>query len=99
MSERAVAAPHALPCLLDTHVDGAYGGTGKTFDWNIAVRAKEFGRVILAGGLTPENVADAVREVRPYAIDVSSGVESSPGVKDQEKIVRFVEAARSATMD
>lgn len=72
--------------MLDTHVDGRLGGTGKSFDWNIAVQAKEYGRVILSGGINPENVSDAVHRVLPYAIDVSSGVEVSPGAKDHRKI-------------
>ena len=72
------------------------GGTGRIFNWDIAVEAKEFGRVILAGGLTPENVADAIRHVRPYGVDVSSGVETSPGRKDIKKMRRFIENARAA---
>ena len=75
--------------LLDTYVNGTAGGTGKTFDWNIAVKAKSYGRIILAGGLTPENVADAITRVGPYGIDISSGVESAPGKKDREKLKRL----------
>jgi phosphoribosylanthranilate isomerase len=83
--------------LLDTHHDGALGGVGKTFDWDLAVAARALLRgrpLILAGGLTPENVADAIRIVRPYAVDVSSGVESEPGRKDADKIRRFFGAVR-----
>jgi phosphoribosylanthranilate isomerase len=73
--------------LLDTLVEGsAGGGTGKSFDWMIAVAAKRYGRIILSGGITPGNVAEAIRIVSPYAIDVSSGVESAPGRKDKMKI-------------
>ena len=83
--------------LLDAHVEGKSGGTGQTFDWDLAIQAKSLGKpIILAGGLTPENVAEAVRKVRPYAVDVSSGVESSPGKKDHDKIREFINNARNA---
>jgi len=88
-ADDAVRACAAL--LLDTHVEGLMGGTGLTFDWKLAVEAKSLGKpVILAGGLTPDNVLEAVRTVAPYAVDVSTGVESSPGRKDHEKIKEFV---------
>ena len=70
------------------------GGTGHTFDWNAAIAAKEYGRVILAGGLTPENVAEAVRTVRPWGVDVASGVEDAPGIKNHQKLRDFIRAAR-----
>jgi len=72
--------------LLDAFKNGAYGGTGTTFDWEIAVKAKTYGRIILAGGLTPQNAALAVERVQPYAIDVNSGVEARPGIKDHHKL-------------
>jgi phosphoribosylanthranilate isomerase len=79
--------------LLDTPSRG-YGGSGEPFDWSLAEGVSEVAPVILAGGLTPENVAAAIRAVRPYAVDVASGVESSPGVKDMGKMSRFVSAVR-----
>jgi phosphoribosylanthranilate isomerase len=83
--------------LLDSFVAGVRGGTGATFHWELAVEAKKLGRpIILAGGLTPKNVAEAVQQVRPYAVDVSSGVESSPGKKDHGKVREFIVAATSA---
>jgi phosphoribosylanthranilate isomerase len=84
--------------LLDTFVAGQPGGTGQTFNWEVAVQAKQFGRpIILAGGLTPENVGEAICTVAPYGVDVSSGVESTPGRKDHDKLRRFIENARAAT--
>lgn len=81
--------------LLDAWSTDSYGGTGQSFDWSLASRAA--GRpFILAGGLTPENVAAAVRSVRPYAVDVSSGVEAAPGRKDPAKVEAFIQAAKTA---
>lgn len=87
--------PHAL--LLDTYHKDKLGGSGETFNWELAIEAKQrFGLpIILAGGLTAENVGEAVRTVRPYAVDVSSGVEASPGRKDHAKIKAFIEAVRA----
>ncbi|HOB32948.1 MAG TPA: phosphoribosylanthranilate isomerase [Verrucomicrobiota bacterium] len=83
--------------LLDAHSESAPGGTGETFNWALARQAIRYGRpVFLAGGLTPSNVADAVRQVRPFGVDVSSGVESAPGKKDHEKVRQFIQAVRSA---
>ena len=82
--------------LLDTYVPGQSGGTGRSFDWNLAKKARQYGRIILAGGLNPDNVADAIRVARPYAVDASSGLEQEPGVKDHDKITRFVRAVRGA---
>jgi phosphoribosylanthranilate isomerase len=82
--------------LLDTAIKGSYGGTGKSFDWAIAREAKRFARIILAGGLTVENVARAILEVRPSAVDVCSGVESAPGRKDLNKLRELLnEVARA----
>jgi len=82
--------------LLDAFDPNRPGGTGKTFDWNAAREAKQYGPIILAGGLTPANVARAVREVRPFAVDVASGVESAPGIKDPAKLRAFFAAVAEA---
>jgi phosphoribosylanthranilate isomerase len=82
--------------LLDAFVADQPGGTGTTFQWDLAIEAKKLGRpIFLAGGLTPGNVAEAVRRVQPYAVDVSSGVEQSPGKKDPRKVRDFITAAKS----
>jgi phosphoribosylanthranilate isomerase len=82
--------------LLDAFSPEVRGGTGEKFNWELAVEAQKFGKpVFLAGGLTPENVADAVRKVRPFGVDVASGVESSPGKKDAAKIRAFIAAVRA----
>jgi phosphoribosylanthranilate isomerase len=80
--------------LLDTAGQGLYGGTGETFDWSAAVFAKSYGRVILAGGMNPDNVRDGVASVNPYAVDTASGVESEPGIKDHGKVKAFIDAVR-----
>ena len=83
--------------LLDACVPGLRGGTGAKFNWDLALKAKELGRpIVLAGGLTPGNVAAAVRQVQPWGVDVSSGVESWPGRKDEAKVRAFIAAARGA---
>lgn len=82
--------------LLDAYVPGAPGGTGATFDWNLAAQVARERKLTLAGGLTPRNVADAVRAVRPYCVDTASGVESAPGVKDPQLVRAFVAGAKSA---
>ena len=96
--EKDVQALPACPAsawLLDSFVPGRSGGTGATFNWDLARAAKEFGRpIILAGGLTVENVGEAVRKVQPFGLDVSSGVESKPGKKDSGKMRAFILRAR-----
>jgi phosphoribosylanthranilate isomerase len=84
--------------LLDTWKRDAAGGTGERFDWAIAKRTRSLGRLVLAGGLTPDNVGDAIREVRPFGVDVSTGIETSPGVKNAAKIRAFIEAVRAADL-
>jgi phosphoribosylanthranilate isomerase len=84
---------HAV--LLDTYSEHSYGGTGKTFNWQIATSlVKDGWRVFLSGGLSPENVSRAIGEVKPYCVDVSSGVESAPGVKDPQKLRKFIEEVK-----
>lgn len=81
--------------VLDTKVEGMFGGTGKTFNWDIAIEAKKLGPVILSGGLSPNNVAEAVEKVKPYAVDVATGVEVQPGIKDPDKLSMFIKAVRN----
>lgn len=85
--------------LLDGFSPEAMGGTGTTFDWSMAVKAKRFGQVILSGGLTPENVLRAIAQVGPAAVDVSSGVEASPGRKDRLKLRAFITAVRAGELN
>jgi phosphoribosylanthranilate isomerase len=82
--------------LLDTYKEDQWGGTGKVFDWELAARAKKYGPVILAGGLNPRNVKAAIQKVKPYGVDVSSGVEQSPGKKDPKKVKAFLKAVRGS---
>jgi phosphoribosylanthranilate isomerase len=86
----------AFAFLLDGSRAGQFGGTGTNADWNVARRAAAAHRIILAGGLTPENVGAAIRSVRPYAVDVASGVESKPGKKDHARLKEFIEEVRRA---
>jgi phosphoribosylanthranilate isomerase len=90
--ERRFRAAAAL--LLDSHVPGAMGGRGETFDWSKVAKLRR--PVVLAGGLTPHNVGQGIRRLRPYAVDVSSGIELKPGVKDLDKMRAFVKAVRRA---
>jgi len=85
--------------LIDAAQSGQYGGTGTTANWHLARAAAQAHRVILAGGLTPENVAEAIRVVRPYAVDVTSGVESRPGRKDPAKMRAFFDEVARANRD
>jgi phosphoribosylanthranilate isomerase len=84
--------PEEVTLLLDVHDPIRRGGTGRTIDWSTAASVATRRRAILAGGLTPDNVADAIRRVRPFGIDVSSGVESSPGVKDRARLKALFDA-------
>ena len=100
---RDAASLDALPnyetdgYLLDAYSPEARGGTGEKFNWDLAVEAQKFGKpIFLAGGLTPANVAAAVKQVQPFAVDVSSGVESAPGKKDHAKVKAFIKAVRQA---
>lgn len=82
--------------LLDAYDPNLKGGTGRTFNWDIAVEARRYGRIILSGGLTPDNVADGIAKVQPYAVDVGSGVEVEPGRKDRDRVAAFIRAARQS---
>lgn len=84
--------------LLDTNIKGSYGGTGRRFDWRVAIEAKQFARIILAGGLNIDNVAEAITEVKPFGIDVCSGVEAEPGRKDLDKLRQFMTEVRRANL-
>ena len=80
--------------LLDAYSPRAYGGTGFSFNWDVVGNVAGCGPIILAGGLNPENAREAVERVRPYALDVSSGVEASPGIKDPEKVAAFIRVSK-----
>lgn len=89
-------AYHTEAYLLDAYSQNGMGGTGVKFDWDLAVEAGKFGKpIFLAGGLTPENVAQAVKKVQPFGVDVSSGVESAPGKKDAARVRAFITAAKN----
>jgi len=93
---QAMEAFHTDFHLLDTHRAGLYGGTGETFDWELVRLRRTSVPLILSGGLTPENVAAAIAAVHPFAVDVASGTEASPGVKDPAKLRAFAEAVHGA---
>jgi phosphoribosylanthranilate isomerase len=98
-NSRPEPAPEKWPAnryVLDTTHEKKYGGTGKVVDWTIAARFAKKHKIMLAGGLTPENVKDAIRIVHPAGVDVASGVERAPGKKDLKKIRFFIEAVRKA---
>ena len=82
--------------MLDAYSKTHYGGSGKTIDWDLAASVSGLGKLILAGGLAPENVAEAVQKVRPWGVDVCSGVESEPGIKDLAKVKEFVLNVRNS---
>lgn len=84
----------ACALLLDTYDKNLKGGTGRIFNWEIAKEARIFNKIIIAGGLTPENVADAIKVAQPYAVDVSSGVEKEKGIKDHQKIKAFIDRVK-----
>ena len=88
----------ARSVLLDSHATGDSGGTGQTFDW-LSIPEKLRQKIILAGGLKPDNVADAIQLVRPYAVDLSSGVESAPGIKDNNLMARLMSEVKRADCD
>jgi phosphoribosylanthranilate isomerase len=93
----AYARDEAPACLIDASVKGSYGGTGVIADWSAAAELAKRYPLLLAGGLTPDNVADAVRQVQPWGVDVASGVEAGPGSKDAGKMKAFVQAVHSVT--
>ena len=95
---QAAAAYHTDFLLLDAHVEGVPGGTGQTIDWNVVRKAKLAAPVILSGGLSPDNVAAAIAATDPFAVDVASGTESAPGIKDPDKLQAFHEAVRGTAV-
>ena len=97
-SLQAAAAYHTDFLLLDAHVEGMFGGTGETIDWDVVRGAKLSAPVILSGGLNAANVAAAIAATEPFAVDVASGTEQAPGVKDPERLRAFHEAVRGTSV-
>merc|ERR1712238_212604 len=99
--KRVTSDPLAI--LLDTSIKGdkhGGGGTGKKFDWNVAEAVQNMGLpVIIAGGLTPDNIGEAVGKIRPFGVDVAGGVEAKPGLKDHDKVRAFVVGAKKAAVE
>lgn len=95
---QAAAAFHSDYLLLDAHVEGVPGGTGRTVDWELVRGARLAAPVILSGGLTPANVAEAIAATQPFAVDAASGTERAPGVKDPDKLRAFAEAVRGVSV-
>jgi phosphoribosylanthranilate isomerase len=96
---RALEAFHTDYHLLDAHRSGMRGGTGETFDWELVRSRRSRIPLVLSGGLRPENVAEAIAAVRPFAVDTASGTEAGPGVKDPEKVAAFVAAVHSTAVE
>jgi len=94
----SVSRYRSSTCLLDAYEPGRKGGTGTTFDWSVARLTSAYARVIVAGGLTPVNVGDAIATARPYAVDAGSGVESAPGKKDRKLLREFMQRVREAVL-
>jgi phosphoribosylanthranilate isomerase len=88
----------ASALLLDGFAPGLHGGTGRTLDWKLARAARRYGNIVLAGGLTPENIAEAIRVAEPFAVDVASGVESRPGRKDPARLRALFAAVETASV-
>jgi phosphoribosylanthranilate isomerase len=96
---RALEAFHTDFHLLDAHLPGLRGGTGETFDWELVRERHSKVPLVLSGGLTPDNVAEAILATRPFAVDTASGTEASPGIKDPAKVTAFVEAVQSTAVE
>jgi phosphoribosylanthranilate isomerase len=96
---RALEAFHTDFHLLDAHLPGMRGGTGETFDWELVRARRSKVPLVLSGGLTPDNVAEAILATRPFAVDTASGTEAAPGIKDPAKVAAFVEAVHSTAVE